>query len=56
MMKKQSAASAWCDEWWLPRSKRGSDGQVTEIIKLLDTLGFDGLDAGSLQDSWRQQP
>jgi predicted dinucleotide-binding enzyme len=28
----------------------------TKIIALMDTLGFDGLDAGSLQDSWRQQP
>ena len=27
-----------------------------KLIALLDTLGFDGLDAGILQDSWRQQP
>ena len=26
------------------------------IIKLLDELGFDGVDAGGLDDSWRQQP
>ena len=26
------------------------------IIKLIDQLGFDGVDAGSLDDSWRQQP
>jgi 8-hydroxy-5-deazaflavin:NADPH oxidoreductase len=25
-------------------------------MALIDTLGFDGLDAGSLEDSWRQQP
>ena len=26
------------------------------VIKLLDELGFDGIDAGGLDDSWRQQP
>ncbi len=26
------------------------------IIRLLDELGFDGMDAGSLDESWRQQP
>ena len=26
------------------------------VIKLLDELGFDGVDAGGLDDSWRQQP
>jgi predicted dinucleotide-binding enzyme len=26
------------------------------VIGLLDQLGFDGVDAGSLDDSWRQQP
>jgi 8-hydroxy-5-deazaflavin:NADPH oxidoreductase len=26
------------------------------IIKLLDQLGFDGVDAGGLDESWRQQP
>jgi 8-hydroxy-5-deazaflavin:NADPH oxidoreductase len=26
------------------------------LIELLDQMGFDGLDAGSLQDSWRQEP
>ena len=26
------------------------------IIKLLDELGFDGVDAGGLDESWRQQP
>src|SRR6185312_3042489 len=26
------------------------------VIKLLDELGFDGVDAGKLDDSWRQQP
>lgn len=26
------------------------------VIKLIDELGFDAIDAGSLKDSWRQQP
>lgn len=26
------------------------------IVQLLDQLGFDGLDAGTLAESWRQQP
>ena len=26
------------------------------VIALLDQIGFDGVDAGSLDDSWRQQP
>jgi predicted dinucleotide-binding enzyme len=26
------------------------------VIQLLDELGFDGVDAGSLDESWRQQP
>ena len=26
------------------------------VVALLDDLGFDAVDAGSLQDSWRQQP
>jgi predicted dinucleotide-binding enzyme len=32
-----------------PRAKEG-------VLGLLDALGFDGIDAGSLADSWRQQP
>jgi 8-hydroxy-5-deazaflavin:NADPH oxidoreductase len=27
-----------------------------QVIELLDAIGFDGLDAGTLQESWRQQP
>jgi hypothetical protein len=35
----------------------GNDTLAKEIvIGLLDHLGFDGFDAGSLDDSWRQQP
>ena len=26
------------------------------MLKLIDELGFDGVDAGTLDDSWRQQP
>jgi 8-hydroxy-5-deazaflavin:NADPH oxidoreductase len=28
----------------------------TTVLKLVDELGFDGVDAGGLDDSWRQQP
>src|SRR5215216_2824765 len=35
----------------------GDDQRAKEIvIRLLDELGFDGVDAGGLDDSWRQQP
>ena len=35
--------------YWAERAK-------DVIIKLLDQLGFDGVDAGGLDESWRQQP
>jgi hypothetical protein len=35
----------------------GDDRRAKEIvIRLLDQLGFDGVGAGSLDESWRQQP
>ena len=35
----------------------GDDRRAKEVvIGLLDQLGFDGVDAGSLDQSWRQQP
>jgi predicted dinucleotide-binding enzyme len=35
----------------------GDDRRGKEaVIRLLDQLGFDGVDAGTLDDSWRQQP
>ena len=35
----------------------GDDPQAKAVvIDLLDQLGFDGVDAGGLEDSWRQQP
>ena len=35
----------------------GDDKRAKEVvIGLLDELGFDGVDAGSLDESWRQQP
>jgi predicted dinucleotide-binding enzyme len=26
------------------------------VIEVLDELGFDGVDAGTIDESWRQQP
>ena len=35
----------------------GDDGTAKAVVlKLVDELGFDGVDAGALDDSWRQQP
>jgi 8-hydroxy-5-deazaflavin:NADPH oxidoreductase len=35
----------------------GDDKRAKDVvIRLLDELGFDGVDAGSLDESWRQQP
>lgn len=35
----------------------GDDPRAKEVVlALLDALGFDGINAGSLADSWRQQP
>lgn len=35
----------------------GDDRRAKEVvIRLLDQLGFEGVDAGSLDESWRQQP
>lgn len=35
----------------------GDDTQAkTKVISLLDELGFDGVDAGTIDESWKQQP
>jgi predicted dinucleotide-binding enzyme len=34
----------------------GDDRAKEVVIRLLDQLGFDGVDAGNLDESWRQQP
>ena len=35
----------------------GDDARAKSVvIRLLDEMGFDGVDAGSLDESWRQQP
>jgi 8-hydroxy-5-deazaflavin:NADPH oxidoreductase len=35
----------------------GDDARAKDVvIRLLDDLGFDGVDAGTLDESWRQQP
>jgi 8-hydroxy-5-deazaflavin:NADPH oxidoreductase len=32
------------------------DAAKAVVLRLVDELGFDGVDAGALDDSWRQQP
>jgi predicted dinucleotide-binding enzyme len=32
------------------------DAAKAVVIRLIDELGFDGVDAGGLDDSWKQQP
>ena len=35
----------------------GDDSRAKQVVlRLVDELGFDGVDAGALDDSWRQQP
>jgi predicted dinucleotide-binding enzyme len=35
----------------------GDDGKAKAVVlRLIDELGFDGVDAGGLDESWRQQP
>ena len=35
----------------------GDDNRAKDVvIRLLDQIGFDGVDAGSVDESWRQQP
>jgi len=31
-------------------------GQKATVMRLLDEIGFDGVDVGGIDDSWRQQP
>ena len=33
-----------------------NDAAKAVVIRLVDELGFDGVDAGNLDESWRQQP
>ena len=38
-------------------SVAGDEGRAKEVVlRLIDAVGFDGIDAGTLADSWRQQP
>lgn len=39
----------------LPVAGSESDAKAM-VLKLVDELGFDGVDAGTLDESWRQQP
>jgi len=34
----------------------GNDPAKAIVLRLVDALGFDGVDAGGLDESWRQQP
>jgi predicted dinucleotide-binding enzyme len=34
----------------------GDDAAKDIVLRLIDELGFDGVDAGGLDESWRQQP
>ena len=35
----------------------GDDAKAKAVVlRLVDELGFDGVDAGGLDESWRQQP
>jgi hypothetical protein len=35
----------------------GDDAKAKKLVlQLIDELGFDGVDDGALDDSWRQQP
>jgi predicted dinucleotide-binding enzyme len=43
------------------RTKRGPPRKTCSkakavVLQLVDELGFDAVDAGGLDDSWRQQP
>lgn len=40
----------------LTRRFRVLGHEVFVVMKLVDQLGFDAVDAGTLDDSWRQQP
>jgi predicted dinucleotide-binding enzyme len=39
----------------LPVSGDGKSAKAV-VLRIIDELGFDGVDAGSLDESWRQQP
>jgi len=35
----------------------GADGPAKDLVlRLVDDLGFDAVDAGPIEESWRQQP
>jgi len=35
---------------------RDDAGQKSVVARLLDAIGFDAVDAGTIEESWRQQP
>ena len=38
------------------RSRVANTAAKAVVLRLVDELGFDGVDAGGLDESWRQQP
>ena len=41
---------------WHSRSLANDAAAKQTVMRLVEELGFDAVDAGSLADSWRQQP
>jgi predicted dinucleotide-binding enzyme len=39
-----------------PPVRGDDDAAKADVLRLVDELGFDGVDAGGLDGSWRQQP
>jgi len=47
----------WPKDWRIACPVAGDDAAAKAIVlKLVDELGFDGVDAGGLDESWRQEP
>lgn len=54
-LDKRGQPTGTADRIALPVSGADAVHKAT-VIALLDQMGFDGVDAGSIDDSWRQQP
>lgn len=51
----KGVAKGRADRIALPVAGDDKDAKA-KVLQLIDELGFDGVDAGDLDDSWRQQP